>query len=342
MYPITAQNEERRKRPKGEKYELISKVAYLVGVPSWVFENEYESPQIEIYQELNQNKHARIIRNLCIVRTAIERFFMKINIKMYSEYKTIYSIPEYIPQEALEQLVADGIRISKQARLINHVIEINRLISDRINNCKDVFPDWVKWEYIRALFIMKDGFTEEGVKAAGEEYHRHKDCYPYKAYLNWALVDNGNILAYDRKFVALLYQQNRDRFTDIAKVSDKGALAMSNIHDFVKKAEKVVMVVDCENTDPYRMCATLKVIDSKTLSKIQKIMLFDNADTMDMWRILESYTSIPVEYVISQRVLQNKSLVDIEMTAVTCREHYRENVDSFIIELPIFTLEYRI
>ena len=54
-----------------------------------------------------------------------------------------------------------------------------------------------------------------------------------------ALVDNGNILAYDRKFVALLYQQNRDRFTDIAKVSDKGALAMSNIHVFVKKAEKV-------------------------------------------------------------------------------------------------------
>ena len=331
MPPITVQSEERRKHPKGEKYELISKVAYLIGVPYWVFENEFESPRIDIYQELNQNKHARIIRNLCIVRTAIERFFMKINLKMYSEYKTIYSIPEYIPQEALEQLVADGIRITRQGRLINHVIEINRLISDRINNCKDLFPDWIKWEYIRNIFIMKDGLTEEGVKAAGEAYHRNKDCYPYKAYLNWSLVDNGNILAYDKKFVALLYQQNGDRFTDLAKVSDKANLAMSNIHDFVKKADKVVMVVDCENTDPYRMCATLKVMDSNTLSKINKIMLFDNADTIEMWRILESYTAIPVEYVVSQRVLQNKSLVDIEMTAVTCREHYRENVDSFII-----------
>ncbi len=331
MPPITVQSEERRKQPKGEKYELISKVAYLIGVPFWVFENEFESPQLEIYKDLNQNKHARIIRNLCIVRTAIERFFMKINIKMYSEYKTIYSIPEYIPQEALEQLVADGIRINRQARLINHVIEINRIISDRINNCKELFPDWIKWEYIRALFIMKDGLTEEGVKAAGEVYHNHKDCYPYKAYLNWTPVDNGNILAYDKKFVSLLYQYNRDRFTDVSKVSDKANLAMSNIHDFVKKAEKVVMVVDCENTDPYRMCATLKVMDSKTLEKIHKIMLFDTAATMDMWRILESYTSIPVEYVVSQRVLQNKSLVDIEMTAVTCREHYRENVDSFII-----------
>ena len=66
MPPITVQSEERRKHPKGEKYELISKVAYLIGVPYWVFENEFESPQIDIYQELNQNKHARIIRNLAL------------------------------------------------------------------------------------------------------------------------------------------------------------------------------------------------------------------------------------------------------------------------------------
>ena len=52
---------------------------------------------------------------------------------------------------------------------------------------------------------------------------------------------------------------------------------------------------------------------------------------MKTWRILESYTEIPIEYVMSHRVVQNKSLVDIEMTAITCKEHYRENVDSFII-----------
>ena len=35
--------------------------------------------------------------------------------------------------------------------------------------------------------------------------------------------------------------------------------------------------------------------------------------------------------VMTKRVKEDKSLVDIEMTALTCREHYRENVDSFLL-----------
>lgn len=320
------------KKPlRNEKRDIISRVAYLIGVPQWVFENEFESPQLEVFQELEKNKGARIVRNLCIVRTAIERFFGKINGLLYLEYKTIYSVPEYIPQSALEQLAADGIRINRQSRLINYVIEINKLICDRVNNCKDIFPEWLNWNYVRDIFVMKNGLTEEGVRAAGELYHKNKAYYPYKAFLNWEPEDNGNLLYHDKKFVTLLYKWHRDKFTDLSKVMDTGSAAMSNIHDFVKKSDKVVMVVDCENTDPYRLCATLKALADKTLSKIHKIMLFDDAHTIDMWRILESYTAIPVEYIVSQRVLQNKSLVDIEMTAVTCREHYREHVDSFII-----------
>ena len=178
---------------------------------------------------------------------------------------------------------------------------------------------------------MKDGLSDEGVKLAGDTYQKSKECYPYKIYINWEPEDNGNILYHDKKFVTLLYKWHRDKFTDLAKVSNTGNLVMSNIQDFANKAEKVVMVVDCENTDPYRLCATLGALSNKTVAKISKIMLFDDVHTIAVWRILESYTAIPVEYITSQRVLQNKSLVDIEMTAITCREHYRENVDSFII-----------
>ena len=34
---------------------------------------------------------------------------------------------------------------------------------------------------------------------------------------------------------------------------------------------------------------------------------------------------------MTKRVKEGKSLVDIEMTALTCREHYRDQVDSFVI-----------
>ena len=55
---------------KDSTYELVSKVAYLIGVPLRIFQNEHEPPKIEIYNRLEQDKNARIIRNLCIIRTA--------------------------------------------------------------------------------------------------------------------------------------------------------------------------------------------------------------------------------------------------------------------------------
>ena len=77
---------------KDSTYELVSKVAYLIGVPLRIFQNEHEPPKIEIYDRLEQDKNARIIRNLCIIRTAIERNYRKINDIMRMEYRGLLSI----------------------------------------------------------------------------------------------------------------------------------------------------------------------------------------------------------------------------------------------------------
>ena len=81
---------------KDSTYELVSKVAYLIGVPLRIFQNEHEPPKIEIYDRLEQDKNARIIRNLCIIRTAIERNYRKINDIMRMEYRGLLSMPEII------------------------------------------------------------------------------------------------------------------------------------------------------------------------------------------------------------------------------------------------------
>ena len=44
---------------KDSTYELVSKVAYLIGVPLRIFQNEHEPPKIEIYNRLEQDKNAR-------------------------------------------------------------------------------------------------------------------------------------------------------------------------------------------------------------------------------------------------------------------------------------------
>ena len=119
--------EDERIQYKDSTYDIVSKVAYLIGVPKKIFENEHEPPKIEIYEVLDKDKSARIVRNLCIVRAAIERNFGKINDKMRKEFKSIYTLPEYVPQDALRQLELDSVNFYKKSstKLGHHIIEIN-------------------------------------------------------------------------------------------------------------------------------------------------------------------------------------------------------------------------
>lgn len=318
---------------KDSTYELVSKVAYLIGVPKRIFENEHEAPRLEIYEQLEKDKTARIVRNLCVIRTSIERNFKYINDKMRTEYRTIISMPEYVPADSLSQLNADGVNFIKKSstKLAHHIVEINRLISDRINNCKGLFPLWINWQYIKDLFIMPNGLTEEGTKLAADLYYSNLSYYPYQVYINWIPADEGNILYNDKKFATLLYQWHNDYFGEISKVSDAGSYVKSNIYDYIEDSDKVVVVVDCENSDPYKLVATLKNLNDEYTQKIASIILFDDVHTASAWRILEQFTKIPVEHMMIERVKQSKSLVDIMLTARACQEHYTNNVDSFII-----------
>lgn len=318
---------------KDSTYGIISKVAYLIGVPERIFENEHEPPKMEVFNALENEKAARIIRHLCIIRTAIERNFKRINEKMRFQYAGIFSMPEYIPQESMKQLSDDGINFIRKSstKLSHHIVEVNRLISDRINNCKGLFPIWLNWSYIKSLFIMPDGLTEAGTKDAADVYYSALSFYPYQMYINWNPQDAGNILYNDKKFVTLLYQWNNDFFSEYSKVSDASSYVKGSIYDFIEDSEKVVVVVDCENSDPYKLCATLRNLNQEYTHKISKIILFDDVHAASAWRILDSFTNIPVEHMMIERVKQNKSLVDVMLVSRTCQEHYKNNVDSFII-----------
>ena len=90
-------------------------------------------------------------------------------------------------------------------------------------------------------------------------------------------------------------------------------------------------MVDCENSDPYKLSATLKRLNYEYTKKISAIILFDDVHAASGWGILENFTRIPVEHILIERLKQNKSLVDIKLTARACQEYYENHVDSFII-----------
>ena len=127
---------------KDSTYEIVSKVAYLIGVPKRIFDNEHEAPKLDIYDRLEADKTARIIRHLCIIRTAIERNFKYINDRMRFEYSSIINMPEYVPQESLNQLSADGINFIKNPAR-NYVITSLKLTSSSqivLTTAKSCFP----------------------------------------------------------------------------------------------------------------------------------------------------------------------------------------------------------
>lgn len=316
-----------------ETYTLVSKVGYLAGVEKRIFENPYEPLQSEIFQQLEYNKNARIIRNLCMIRTKLEQNFGFINNAMRYGLKNLDSLPEYIPADSLRSLEQDGISLIRANRKTNqYIMDINQHILNRISDCQDIFPDWVRWDYIRQLFIMPKGTTEQGVRQAAAGYYAGKQFYPYQVYINWAASDQGNILGNDRKFVTLLYAQHKDRFCDFSHVSDAAAKTKNEIYRFLESSGRAVMVVDCENADPYKFCGMLDSLDKNALlNHVSKIILYNDIHASTAWKMLGNFTGITVENHMTERIKENKSLVDIQLATGVCREHYENGADSVVL-----------
>ncbi len=155
--------------------------------------------------------------------------------------------------------------------------------------------------------------------------------YPYQQYINWPAENEGNILYCDGKFVPLLYSWNNDEFIDMSLVSDVSDKTKGNIYKFIEESDKCAFIVDCENSDPYRLCAAIRNLDEKKLAKIEKIILFDDVHAASAWEILGKYVKIPVEYIMIERLKDNKSLADVKVAARTVKEFYSNEVDSFVL-----------
>ena len=240
-------------------------------------------------------------------------------------HKTILNGVYWLETDRCEEMLAVCYPIWKSDISIPEQNQGEQLEYDRI------FPLWLNWKYIRELFIMPNGLCEKGTQEAAAVYYEHILLYPYQMYIHWSPSDQGNILFNDKRFVSLLYRWHNDEFTEYNKVSDAGSYIKDSIYDFIDDSQKVVIVVDCENSDPYKLSATLRRLNSTYTEKITSIILFDDIHTASAWSSLEKFTSVSVEHILIERIKQNKSLVDIRLTARACQEYYENNVDSFII-----------
>lgn len=315
-------------------HDITTKIAYLLGIRKQIFEKENTSFDINVFSKLNKDKNARIIRNLCAIRTSILINFNRINRAFKVEHRGIRTVNEFIPDECVMALASDGIDFVKKTSrfLTSHVVEINKLINDRINNCKSLFPMWLNWDYIKDLFIMKNGLSDSGVMTALNVYRNSYNYLPFHAFMNWDAQDEGLILTSDYRFCSWLYKLHNDEFKARNMVTNVGSYVTDNIYDFIASSNKTVLVVDCENSDPFNLSAAFRNLEKRYTDKISRVILFDDVHASSAWNMLENNTGdIPVEHLNVERLMGNKSLVDQTLYARVFREFYENKTDSFVL-----------
>jgi uncharacterized LabA/DUF88 family protein len=312
-------------------YELVGVMNYLLGVPEGYIQNSGIPRLMERFQELNTQKRPRIIRILSIVRTAVIRHYNEVNALM-REGKTLRSYNDESVKEATAQLSKDRISFIKKTCAFpsDYIIEINKLMLNHINNCQNLFPSWINWDYVKDLFIMPDGLSQQGTKIAYAQYKDNIMRYPFQMYCNWTPTSAGNILASDEKFATLLYEWHEDCFTDLSKVSDVDESVLDKVYEFFSEANKLTVIVDCENADPFKLYTALTSLNENEAKSIQQLILVDSNPSL-VWDEFEKRIDIPIEKVLCARLKESKSLVDMRLAMRVSRAYYEEQIDSFVL-----------
>lgn len=327
-------------------YNIVSLMAYLIGVDENRFGDGDAPFTKEVLDACNNEKAARIIRNLCRLRTAFEKNYGFIFSEFRQGMKNIGNMPELIPEDAVNGLNNDGVRLYKSKPDVNdYLVSVNVEINNRINAIKPLFPEWIKWDYIKPIFIMPGGTKKENLKAAGDLYNSDRNRYPFHCWINWEAVSfgtssRGNILYCDEKFVVMLYERNEDRFENLSLVRDVGNKTMRNLSDLLEYNRKCIIVVDCENSDAVKLAAALSSLPKGQLEKINKLLFFDSEFTTDQWKTLVDRTikmainengTLELEHIVVSRLNQNKSQVDMTLAVRTSREVFTNGVDAVIL-----------
>lgn len=308
---------------------ITSKVAYLAGVKEEFFtgDNLFD---IAIFKKMENDKDCRIIRNLSIVRTVLLRNYNQVNNAIVHQLKNLASIPEYLDPNIIKTLEEDGIdAIHTNWSPRKYIPRYSELIKARISNCRKWFPIWIEWDFIKELFIVniKD---EKSINEVRRKFTQSINDYPFRMFFNMK-GNNGTILNSDYKFVTTLYEMHGRSFADSGKLKDISESKKDGLYHFIDGGENVAIIVDCENANVFKLYSVLEKLGAEQREKISKILLYDDEHTASTWKILKKFVGIKVEHVMVDRIISDKSQVDMRLAVGACKQHYEEAIDSFIL-----------
>jgi len=324
----------------------VTKIAYLIGIDEKHFEGTLFDR--EVYDELLKNENATVIRHLCILRND----FLEHSSKIYQARREMIPLSdiECVHEGSIKYLWRKGIDVNRANETDPNVYiaYINQYIQERIDRLRPLFPDWIQFNHIRTIFLMSGGYAGGNgsniknnrqdvtrvIDAERKKYRENYSNYPFHTYIVWpfAMPDSyGNILHNDLKFLKILYAANGDCFKGIEYVTDAHAQTKNDVYEFLENAVRAEIFVDCENVDVYAFASTILGLDPECYPKIKKILLFNDVNTCAAWDYLEEMSDIPVQRIETERLLEEKSVVDFHLMLKVFSECTSNDLDSVII-----------
>ncbi len=311
--------------------DLVTTISYLIGVEKPRLDQYFDETCHDLLQSLYQNRDATMVRYLCKLRTDLLKNYKKTNEEMRFNLKNLDRL-EWFDHDNIKQLQKWDIEIIKvNYSSDKYIVDITEKIALNIGKCACLFPDWVNWEYIKDLFYVPHFKKPDVLKKEFGIFMGNKEFYPFQKYIHWNPSSQGSILYNDKKFLEIIYAQHGDHFTDFTKCRTATDVIKNNIYEFVQDSMRTIIVVDCENSDVYKLLSVLKNLKPDQIEKIERICLYDDYHTTAGWEWLCHFTEIPVEHIDVPRVSDRKSLVDIKMSIGVTKNFYEDGIDSYIL-----------
>lgn len=268
-------------------YNLVSKTAYLLGVDR---EDYFMNYKDEIFEEMENIPEAKILRIMSKFRTALLNNYKEISQKIIYDLKNLDSLPDYFSQKDFRFLRSHGVEIVKvNTKAEDYIYYITKEITNYTGKViPKVYPIWVNHEYVKELFAMKCSRPKDGF-AVVKSFASKRNLYPYHIYINLSTKTASIALTNDKAFTDCIYAAHGKSFNDSSKVINRSANFSVGFERFFEAAGDIYILVDCENTNVYKLYCMLLGIKEKFkdgFSKIRKICLYDDIHTTNAWKLL--------------------------------------------------------
>ena len=305
-----------------ERHDLCAKLLYLLGGDLKTLNNAKVYIPMDIWTYMQKKRNCEIIRHLCCIRNVLLINSEEINNALLKEKKDFWYCHSVITT-SLGSLSALGVKkVPKQVSALAYIQLVSGWISARIENCKEEVDAGEYWHLLKKA-VMMQGQSAKQIKKAQSLF---VDDDPEKTLGLYANIPKCPLLEAVKNDDALIWAMGGKTGAAVQPpkaLNVQQKIARDCILTFLDAHKATTIFVDCENVDPFFLCAALSVIPGDRRDKLNKVVLIDSEQSSVAWRRLPDHVSgIQISHIYVDPIKSEKmhSMVDMRMAVEITRE----------------------